>query len=78
MLEYEVRLMNGLWRVTENVRGGVRDFLTTEDGDTNLISVILVLVIVMAIAVIFRQKIMQLVTDMWNQIDKDAKTATGT
>lgn len=78
MLDYEVRIMNGMWRMKERVKGAVRDFLTTENGDTNFISVIIILVIVVALAVVFRKNIANLVNAMWEKIMGDAGTATGT
>jgi len=75
MLGYEVRVMNGLWRMKENVKEKVHDFFTTEDGDTNFISIIIVLVIVVALAVVFRKNIKALVNGMWKSIFKDAEDA---
>ena len=71
-------IKNGLWRMKENVKEGVKDFFTTEDGDTNLISIVLVLVIILALAVIFRKNIATLVNNMWAQIFSDANSATKT
>jgi len=78
MLEYEVKMKNGLWRTKENVKNGLKNFFTTEDGDTNLISIVIVLVIVLALAVIFRKNIATLVNNMWTQIFTDANSATKT
>lgn len=78
MLEYEVRIKNGLWRAKETVKSGFKNFFTTEEGDTNLISIVIVLVIVLALAVVFRKNIASLVNKMWEQIFKDATSATKT
>ena len=78
MLKYEVMIKNGLWRAKENVKENVKEFFTTEDGDTNLISIVLVLVIILALAVIFRKNIALLVNNMWTQIFSDANSATKT
>ncbi len=56
----------------------VHDFFVDEEGDTNLISIVVVLVIVMALAVVFRKNIAEIVTKMWKQIGTDAGSATGT
>ncbi|MCM1122685.1 MAG: hypothetical protein NC416_08880 [Eubacterium sp.] len=77
MLDYEVRVMNGLWRMKERTKEAVRDFFTTEDGDTNFISIIIVLVIVVALAIVFRKNIANLVNSLWQKIFQDATTATG-
>lgn len=78
MLKYEVMAVNGIWRLKERMKGAVHSFFTDEDGDTNLISIVIVLVIVVALAVIFRKNIASLVNSMWEQIFKDANDATKT
>lgn len=78
MLKYEVMAVNQLWRWKEQAKGAVHNFFTDEEGDTNLISIVVVLVIVMALAVVFRKNIAELATKMWKQIGTDAGTATGT
>lgn len=75
MLDYEVRITNGLWRMKERTKEAVHDFFTTEDGDTNFISIIIVLVIVVALALVFRKNIAKLVKNMWDSIFNDAKGA---
>lgn len=71
MLEYEVRLKNRLWRMKENAKESIREFFTTEDGDTNFISIIIVLVIVIALAAMFRNNIKAIVNSMWTSIAGD-------
>ncbi len=78
MLKYEVMAVNSLWRWKEHAKGMVHDFFVDEEGDTNLISIVVVLVIVMALAVVFRKNIAEIVTKMWKQIGTDAGSATGT
>lgn len=77
MLEMEVRVMNGIWRLKQKVSGGIYDFFIDEEGDTNLISIIVVLVIVMALAVVFRKNIATLVNNIWDSIFKESNAATG-
>lgn len=77
MLEYEVRAMLAVRRAKDAVAKGVHDFFVDENGDTNLISIVIVLVIVLGLAVVFRENIAKLVTDMWKSIFADAKKATG-
>lgn len=76
MLKYEVMVRNGLWRAGENVKEAVHNFFTDEEGDTNMISIIIVLVIVVGLAALFRNKIGELVTQMWGKITKSANDAT--
>ena len=44
------------------------DFLRGEKGEANIIAVILVLAIVIALVVIFRENIEQMVDDIWSNI----------
>lgn len=76
-LAAEVKIYNGLWRAKQNVKEAVHEFFTTEEGDTNLISIIFVLMIVLMLAVIFRKNIASMVTAMWTQISTDASSAIG-
>lgn len=76
MLEFEVRVSNRLWRMSQSVKGAVKDFFTTEDGDTNFISIIVVLVIVLGLAAVFRQQIGTLVSSWWSKITTSGDKAT--
>lgn len=78
MLKYEVMAMNSLLRMKEQGKETLRRFFEDEEGDTNLISIVVVLVIVMALAAIFRKNIAAIVNVMWREISKDAGSATGT
>lgn len=76
MLDFEVRVRNRLWRMSESVREAVKEFFTTEDGDTNFISIIVVLVIVLGLAALFRKNIETLVTGWWAKITNSGNEAT--
>lgn len=72
LLEFEVRMRNQLWKVGEEVRRFVRE----EEGDTNVISIIVVLVIVLGLAIVFKDKIKELVDTLWNSVTDNANKAT--
>lgn len=78
MLDLEVRVVNGMWRMKQRIGEAVHDFFSDEEGDTNFISIIIILVIVVGLAVVFRKNIAQLVNEMWKNIFKDANDATKT
>ena len=48
MLDYEVKVMLAWQRAKVAVKKGVKDFFTNENGDTNMISIVVVLVVVLA------------------------------
>lgn len=73
MLDFEVSVRNRLWRASQSVKGAVKDFLTTEDGDTNFISIIIVLMIVLGLALAFRNQINTLVKGWWQNIQNDGQ-----
>lgn len=77
MLSLEVKVKNGLWRAKNTVGKAVHDFFVDEEGDTNLISIVIVLVIVIALAAIFRKNIATIVTRMWESIAGDVGDAIG-
>ena len=76
MLDFEVSVRNRLWRASQSVKGAVKNFFTTEDGDTNFISIIVVLVIVLGLAALFRKNIAKLVSGWWEKINKSGNDAT--
>lgn len=78
MLECEVKAMLALRRAKNAVVKGVHDFFVDENGDTNLISIVIVLVIVLGLAVVFRKNIAELVNKMWESIFSDAENAIKT
>lgn len=73
MLQYEVMIQTRLWRMKENVKEAVHNFFTDEKGDTNMISIVIILVIVIGLAAVFRKNIVKLVGDMWKTINNDSK-----
>lgn len=70
MLDYEVRAMLAWQRAKAAAMKGIREFLTDENGDTNMISIIVVLMIVLGLAVTFKTKIGTFVGDLWKNIDQ--------
>jgi len=77
MLSLEVKIMNSLIRTKNTVGEKVHDFFVDEEGDTNLISVVIILVIVIALAAIFRKNIANIVKAMWESIAGDVGDAVG-
>lgn len=77
MLSLEVRIMNSLIRTKNTIGEKVHDFFVDEEGDTNLISVVIILVIVIALAAIFRKNIANIVGAMWESIAGDINDAVG-
>ena len=78
LLDYEVAVRNGLIKAKEIAGKAIKDFFTDEQGDTNMISIILVLVIVIALAALFRNNIREMVNAMWDTISGDFNEASKT
>ena len=72
LLKIEVMLQNKLWRASEKIK----EFMTDEEGDTNVISIIVVLVIVLGLAIVFKDKIKELVDKLWTSVTSNAEKAT--
>ena len=72
LLKFEVMLQNKLWRVSEKIKSFVMD----EEGDTNVISIIVVLVIVLGLAIVFKDRIKELVDTLWTSVTGNATKAT--
>lgn len=64
MNKIEQKLDNMVWKV----RRGVTSFLYTEDGDTNFLSIIIILAIVLLLAIAFmafKDQILKTVNEAW-------------
>jgi len=72
MLDLEVKMMNKFIKIKE----GFVEKISDERGDTNIISVIIILVIVVALAGVFRKNIAALAGGTWNSVFSEAATAT--
>lgn len=55
-----------------------QEFLTDEDGDTNFISVIIILAIICALAIVFRDNIAEIANAVFEKAGQDVGAATGT
>lgn len=55
----------------------VVDLFKKENGETNIIAIVLLIVIVIALTVIFRQQITTLINSIWAKIFKDAQDSKG-
>lgn len=69
MNKIEQKLDNLVWKV----RRGVNSFLYTEDGDTNFLSIIIILAIVLLLAIAFmafKDQILETVNEAWKDFSK--------
>lgn len=69
MLDYEVKVMLAWQRAKVAVKKGVMDFFTNENGDTNMISIVVVLVVVLGLAILFKKNATTFVEKLWKTID---------
>lgn len=66
-------------KAKETVVNEVKNFVTDEKGDTNIISIVIILVIVVGLAIVFRSNIENLFNAIWNKVKiTDLKETTGT
>ena len=72
LLKFEVMLQNKLWRASEKIK----EFMMDEEGDTNVISIIVVLVIVLGLAIVFKNNLKNLVNTLWGSVTGKASEAT--
>lgn len=73
LLELEVAALGKL----HQAKVAFQEFMTNEEGDTNFISVIIILAIVCALAIIFRKNIAAIVNAIFTTIFGDVNSATG-
>ena len=70
MLDYEVKVMLAWHRAKVAVKKGVMDFFTNENGDTNMISIVVVLVVVLGLAILFKKNATDFVEKLWGTINQ--------
>ena len=70
MLDYEVKVMLAWQRAKVAVKKGVKDFFTNENGDTNMISIVVVLVVVLGLAILFKKNATDFVEKLWGTINQ--------
>ena len=58
------------------MKESVKEFFSEERGDSNMIAVIILIVIVVALAIVFREQITDLVGRLWSSIFGEAGKAT--
>lgn len=60
-----------------NAKNSIKKMLTDERGETNLIAIILILAIVVALALVFKDAIKDLFDSIWAGIIGDVDSAVG-
>ena len=70
MLDYEVKVMLAWQRAKVAVKKEVKDFFTNENGDTNMISIVVVLVVVLGLAILFKKNATDFVEKLWGTINQ--------
>lgn len=58
-----------------NAQSKVKAFMAEEKGDVNIVSMVVLIGVAVLLAIIFRESIETLITDMLNQISKNANNA---
>ena len=54
-------------------RRGVNGFLKEEDGETNLVAILLIIIVTVALVAIFKTRITSLVNTLFDKLEKGAK-----
>lgn len=57
-----------LWKKYFQAKAGLQNFLREEDGEANIIAVILLILVVIAIVAIFKNQISAIITDLFTKI----------
>ena len=52
----------------------IKDFIKDEKGETNIVAIILIIVIVIGLVVIFKDRISSLIENLFDKIDSKTKT----
>lgn len=69
------KIMNKLYFKGLSVLAKTKETLKDEQGDTNIIAIIIILAIVIALAIVFRNQIMALFNKIWNSLFDNVSNA---
>lgn len=61
-------LLGKLWLAQVKTKDFFKNLVTNEEGDTNFVSIILIIVIVIAVATIFREQLLGLIENVMGQV----------
>lgn len=71
MKKLKRKIDNALLRAKLSVQNRAAEVLTNERGDTNIIAIILILVVVIGLVIIFRDQLTSLVQRIFGSINED-------
>ncbi len=71
-----MELFNALFAKGVDAKNALKAMLTKEDGEANIVAIILVIAIVVALAIVFREAIGDLFESIWAGIIGDTNSAT--
>lgn len=58
-----------IWAKSNIAKKKMKDLFRNERGDTNIVAIILILVVVVGLAIIFKTQISAMVTKLWTKIN---------
>jgi len=70
-------MMNALNLFMLNAKMKIREFCTKEDGDVNIVSIVVLIGIAVLLAIIFKDAITELIDGMLETITSNAQDAVG-
>ena len=66
------------WMILKDMlAGGVHDFLTDEEGDVNIVSIVVLIGIAVLLAVVFKEQVTTLIENLFKTIGGKASEAVG-
>lgn len=60
--------------IKEDLKGRMKKLLKDKKGETNIVSIIFIIIIVIGLAIIFRDRLTDLINSLFDQIEEDVKT----
>lgn len=69
------KLMNKIYFSGLSLLGKAKKAMTNENGETNLIAIILILAIVIVLVIVFKNRLTGIVNNIWNKIGGDVNSA---
>lgn len=60
--------------IKEDLKIKLKKLMKEEKGETNIVSIIFIIIIVIGLAIIFRDRLTELINSLFDQIEEDVKT----
>lgn len=67
-------ILSKFYFVKEEAKNKFKKVMTEKNGETNIVAILFIIIIVIGLAIIFRDRLTSLINSLFDQIEDDVKT----